>query len=318
MRTAAGWADARVQGSTLSALLERLLARDLLADYGRTCLRGALATVPAPCKLDRPGKRPSTMSMEKQGPNRSKRDFFISYTKVDREWAEWIGWQIEAVGWSVLVPDWETPPGSNWMNMMADGVEAARTIVVLSPAYLVSPFCRLERFAVLADDPLGLERKLIAVRIAQCEPPDFLKTLVSIDLAGLGREDEARDRLLSGIRQAVRGHSRPLQAPSLPVSLPPKPKFPPLASAAGGFVGGLAAGAAAAAIVAGSSTGGVGEDHLQAFAHEGLDSLGGDHPLDALGAHVQPGFMESSADEHEASPAGWDEGDDGEVGDGAS
>jgi hypothetical protein len=30
-------------------------------------------------------------------------DFFISYTGVDRAWAEWIAWQLEAAGYTVVL-----------------------------------------------------------------------------------------------------------------------------------------------------------------------------------------------------------------------
>jgi hypothetical protein len=30
-------------------------------------------------------------------------DFFVSYTEVDRGWAEWIAWQLEAAGYSTVV-----------------------------------------------------------------------------------------------------------------------------------------------------------------------------------------------------------------------
>jgi hypothetical protein len=28
-------------------------------------------------------------------PDESVKDFFISYNKADRSWAEWIGWELE-------------------------------------------------------------------------------------------------------------------------------------------------------------------------------------------------------------------------------
>ncbi len=30
-------------------------------------------------------------------------DFFVSYTSADRAWAEWIAWQLEAEGYTVIV-----------------------------------------------------------------------------------------------------------------------------------------------------------------------------------------------------------------------
>ena len=39
--------------------------------------------------------------------------FFISYTAVDRAWAEWIAWQLEAAGHRVVVQAWDFRPGEN-------------------------------------------------------------------------------------------------------------------------------------------------------------------------------------------------------------
>ena len=34
-------------------------------------------------------------------------DFFVSYTSADRAWAEWIAWQLEAEGYTVVVQAWD-------------------------------------------------------------------------------------------------------------------------------------------------------------------------------------------------------------------
>lgn len=34
-------------------------------------------------------------------------DFFISYTKADKEWAEWIGWVLEAARFKVVLQAWD-------------------------------------------------------------------------------------------------------------------------------------------------------------------------------------------------------------------
>ena len=38
-------------------------------------------------------------------------DFFVSYTSADRAWAEWIAWQLEAEGYTVVVQAWDFTPG---------------------------------------------------------------------------------------------------------------------------------------------------------------------------------------------------------------
>ena len=82
-------------------------------------------------------------------------DFFISYTGVDRGWAEWIAWTLEEAGFSVVLQAWDfLAPGSNFvLEMQRAAVGASRTIAVLSPDYLTSHFAAPEWAAALAGDP---------------------------------------------------------------------------------------------------------------------------------------------------------------------
>ncbi len=60
------------------------------------------------------------------------KDFFISYNQADRQWAEWIGWQLEEEGYSVIIQAWDIRPGSNFViEMQKAAVEAERTVAVL-------------------------------------------------------------------------------------------------------------------------------------------------------------------------------------------
>ena len=60
-------------------------------------------------------------------------DFFVSYTDVDRPWAEWIAWALESVGWNVVIQAWDFGPGSHFVaEMHRASQDAERTIAVLS------------------------------------------------------------------------------------------------------------------------------------------------------------------------------------------
>jgi hypothetical protein len=39
--------------------------------------------------------------------NSGGRDFFISYTQVNRSWAEWIAVQLEAAGYTTVLQAWD-------------------------------------------------------------------------------------------------------------------------------------------------------------------------------------------------------------------
>jgi hypothetical protein len=46
------------------------------------------------------------------------RDFFISYTGVNRSWAEWIAVQLEQAGYTTLLQAWDFRPGSDFLHQM--------------------------------------------------------------------------------------------------------------------------------------------------------------------------------------------------------
>jgi hypothetical protein len=140
-------------------------------------------------------------------------DFFISYTQVDCSWAEWIAWRLEDAGYTTVVQAWDFRPGGNFvLDMQGAAAKSECTIAVLSPAYLQSGFTAAEWAAAFATDPTGAQRRLLPVRIQECEPQGILLPIVYIDLVGL-EEEVARDRLLEGVR---RQRAKPTQEPGFP------------------------------------------------------------------------------------------------------
>ncbi|WP_255724434.1 TIR domain-containing protein [Frankia sp. Cj3] len=123
----------------------------------------------------------------------------MSYTAVDREWAEWIAWMLEDAGHHALIQAWDFGPGSHFVGEMQRAFEGGRrTVAVLSAAYLTSAFASEEWQASWAADPAGAERLLLVVRVEDCDRPGLLRQLVSVDLFGINRA-EAKRRLLKAI-----------------------------------------------------------------------------------------------------------------------
>jgi hypothetical protein len=155
--------------------------------------------------------------------------FFVSYTQADRAWAEWIAWELEEAGYRVLVQAWDFVPGSNWVVSMQDGArDAARTIAVLSEAYLSSVYGGAEWQAAWTADPAGRGRKLLPVRIEDCDRPGLLAGVTGFDLFGLDNAT-ARERLLSNVRAALAGRVKPGTRPPFPGAaraVPQAPRFP--------------------------------------------------------------------------------------------
>ncbi len=154
-------------------------------------------------------------------------DFFISYTQADRAWAEWIAWLLEEDGHRVLVQAWDFVPGSNWIQRMQDGASrAARTIAVLSTEYLSSVYGGAEWQAAWAADPAGADRKLLPVRVEDCDRPGVLTGVVGVDLFGVP-EVKARARLGDMASRAIGGRAKPDSRPAFPgARAVPHARFP--------------------------------------------------------------------------------------------
>lgn len=97
--------------------------------------------------------------------DRPGRDFFISYTQVNRPWAEWIAVQLEAAGYTTVLQAWDFRPGSDFLYQVQQATSSAgRTVAVLSPAYFGSAFSEAEWRAAFHKDPTG-EQGLLASRV---------------------------------------------------------------------------------------------------------------------------------------------------------
>ena len=137
-------------------------------------------------------------------------DFFVSYTSADRAWAEWIAWQLEAEGYSVVVQAWDFTAGRDWAHEMQQATATAgRVVAVLSAAYLRSAQGEAEWRAFYAQDPSGERGLLLPVQVDKVDPPGLLKTRVYVDLVDGTRPAPAqRYSQRSGTRAASRPRSR--------------------------------------------------------------------------------------------------------------
>ncbi|PSB23786.1 toll/interleukin-1 receptor domain-containing protein [Stenomitos frigidus] len=140
------------------------------------------------------------------------KDFFISYTGNDRTWAEWIAWVLEEAQYSVVIQAWDFRVGGNFVLDMHKAIEANRTIAVLSTLYLEKPFPQSEWAAAFAQDPTSANRKLLPVRVENCQPPGLLGQIVYVDVFNCD-EVEAQQRLLAAVKD---GRMKPDQRPSFP------------------------------------------------------------------------------------------------------
>src|SRR5439155_1839426 len=139
------------------------------------------------------------------------KDFFISYNKADRPWAEWMAWQLEAEGYTTVLQAWDFLPGSHFVLKMQEAASAAtRTIAVLSNNYLDALYTQPEWAAAFVQDPTSKRGALLPVRVHPCELKGLLASLVYIDLVEQG-EAVAHQRLLEGINH---DRAKPKMAPA--------------------------------------------------------------------------------------------------------
>ncbi len=154
-------------------------------------------------------------------------DFFVSYNNADRAWAEWIAWQLEEAGYSVVIQAWDFRPGSNFiLEMQKAASEAEQTIAVLSPDYLTALYTQPEWAAAFVQDPTSEKGKLLPVRVRECEIKGLLTAIVYIDFFKI-EEYQAKRALIEGIK---RGRAKPDKDPGFPGkpkrSVTEKPRYP--------------------------------------------------------------------------------------------
>ena len=146
-------------------------------------------------------------------------DFFISYTKKDKEWAQWIAWELEKERFFCVLQARDFVPGGDFIQQMNEAIKRSKQVIaVFSPDYFKSRYASAEMNAALALDPVGNKGRLVPVRVRECQPSGLLRGRVYIDLVDKSAE-VARQELLEGIRasqialvgpeKAVRFNRRP-------------------------------------------------------------------------------------------------------------
>jgi len=80
-----------------------------------------------------------------------KINFYISYSQVDKQWAEWISSFLEQEGYSTFWRNRDLKVGDNFVSIIQEYMEKAdKLITVFSPSYFSSTFCQAEVSAMLA------------------------------------------------------------------------------------------------------------------------------------------------------------------------
>jgi hypothetical protein len=119
----------------------------------------------------------------------------------------------------VLVEAWDFAPGSHWISRMREGLaRAERMLSIVSADYLKSVYGQVEWEAAYRSDPHGSARRLIPVRVQDCELPDLLGGVVPVDLFDCLTADDARRRLRGGGHPGACGEGQAVDTARFPRS----------------------------------------------------------------------------------------------------
>jgi hypothetical protein len=120
-------------------------------------------------------------------------DYFVSYTQSDRDFAQWIGKELEALGHKAYIHEWEIEGGENIYGWMENRIDAAHHMLcVVSEEYLKAPYSTLERPAglwVAAKEQPGF---VLMVIVKPCRLPRLSANISRCNLAGKPREIASR------------------------------------------------------------------------------------------------------------------------------
>ena len=89
-------------------------------------------------------------------PGEQTKRYFVSYTQNDRAWAEWVAFELKALGNTVIIQAWDIHSGHNFaLEMQKAAANSDHTVPILSEAFFRSNFTKPEIAAAFADDPTG-------------------------------------------------------------------------------------------------------------------------------------------------------------------
>lgn|GEM_PF-4732147 len=108
----------------------------------------------------------------------AEKDFFISYTGVDRARAEWVAKILKDEGFTTIYQSRDFIPGGNFVSDIQRALLSTQcTIMLLSPDYFRSPYTELEWTASLALDPAFQKGRLWPLQVRPCQPPGLLAAI---------------------------------------------------------------------------------------------------------------------------------------------
>jgi hypothetical protein len=129
-------------------------------------------------------------------------DIFISYTSDNRDWAFWIGHELESLGHKPRIDAWEISGGGDIMAWMDARQDAADNVLcVISDKYLKAAYSSWERRAAQWASVTDRPNFALPVFVEPCKVPPLLAPLKRCELFGI-TEADARARLKAFLEPA--------------------------------------------------------------------------------------------------------------------
>ncbi len=130
-----------------------------------------------------------------------KRDFFISYSRKNEDWAQWIAKTLQQNGYSVYLQAWDIVPGDDFMSQMRTFLQCSKNcIAVVSESYWESKYCKLEFSSAYNAKLNNRISKLIPIRVEDVSMDALYDTIVHVDLFDMD-EKQATRTLLRSVKQ---------------------------------------------------------------------------------------------------------------------
>ncbi|RST18641.1 tetratricopeptide repeat protein [Streptomyces sp. WAC05374] len=142
-------------------------------------------------------------------------DLFLSYVAENRMWADWIESVLTRAGFRVVPRDVSADPATSGTDVLHAAENAARTVVLLSSAYLKSARAVEVWERAAAEDPGGGRRHLLPLRVGDVRLTTPYIDRNPVDLFRLD-EVHATAALLRALDRPVKLHD----------GVPPGPRFP--------------------------------------------------------------------------------------------
>ncbi|MBI3957481.1 MAG: toll/interleukin-1 receptor domain-containing protein, partial [Chloroflexi bacterium] len=129
-------------------------------------------------------------------------DVFISYSQQDADWVlDWLLPRLKQAGLVVATAEETFRAGVPVLAEVERSISESRKILaVLSQAYVAEGATEFEGLLVQHKDPAARLRRLIPLRLEECDPPGRIALLQSVDFTDPARHEEQLRRVIAAVQ----------------------------------------------------------------------------------------------------------------------